>query len=317
MPWSSAYSLTVASEIIADLGKAVEDLNATIKLINSEIDCLGSVFSQLGEFSGDENDVLEGSESAYQELIDRLTQLDDYIKAGSDPKGWRSLTSDGNLNAYRDRFNRILDINLISSNEYNIRYIDTAFNAIALSVQNVLTNDSEYFEDFVNNESDRLDRQISAIEAYRKTHDSQMSASALSQALQISSDYVSALNDFTTHFMTVSRKIVDSINDDYSYNLSTSTWMQELYSRLSARGKYYDAGSWPQRYRDCLDFMLSGDYVTLNGSTGWNERLSGALFWLPKALDDFEKSIIQQTNQKIPVLPAYIKITTLLDLAKN
>lgn len=144
----------------------------------------------------------------------------------------------------------------------------------------------------MNNESDRLDKQISAIETYRKTHDSQMSASALSQALQISSYYVSALNDFMVHFMTASRKVVDTINDDYSYNLSTSTWAQELYSKLSARGKYYDAAGWPHRYKDCLDFMLSGDYVTLNNETGWSERLSGALFWLPKALEDFEKSII-------------------------
>lgn len=223
-PWAGAFSQSTASEIIADLGKAIEDLNATIKLINSEIDCLGSAFSRISEFYGDENDVLEGSESAYQELIDLLTELDDYIKAGSGPDGWRALNSDGNLNTYRDRFNRILDINLSSSKEYNIRYIETRFSAIQLSIQNVLANDSEYFEDFVNNESDRLDKQISAIEAYRKTHDSQMSALALSQATQISSDYVNALNDFMTYFMTVSRKIVDSINDDYSYNLSTSAW---------------------------------------------------------------------------------------------
>lgn len=58
--------------------------------------------------------------------------------------------------------------------------------------------------------------------------------------------------------------------------------------------------------------MLSGDYVN-----GWSKKLSGVLFWLPKALEDFETSIIRQTNQKIPVLPAYIEITTLLDLAKN
>lgn len=223
-PWAGAFSQSTASEIIADLGKAIEDLNATINLINSEIDCLGPAFSYIGEFNGDENDVLEGSESAYQELVDLLTELDDYIKAGSGPDGWRALNSDGNLNTYRDRFNRILDINLSSSKEYNIRYIETRFSAIRLSIQNVLANDSEYFEDFVNNESDRLDKQISAIEAYRKTHDSQISALALSQATQISSDYVNALNDFMTYFMTVGRKIVDSINDDYSYNLSTSAW---------------------------------------------------------------------------------------------
>lgn len=75
------------------------------------MDCLGSTFSYIGEFSGDENDVLEGSESTYQKLIGLLAKLDDYIKAGSDPNGWQSLTSDGNLNAYRNRFNRILDIN--------------------------------------------------------------------------------------------------------------------------------------------------------------------------------------------------------------
>lgn len=224
-PWASAFSLDATAEIIADLSAAIRDLNATIKLINSEIDCLGSEFcSCIVEFDGDENGVLEKSELVYQELIDLLTKLDDYIKAGSDPDGWRALTSDGNLSTYCDRFNRILDINLSFSKECNIRYIETKFSAIQLSIQNVLANDSEYFEDFVNNESDRLDKQISAIEAYRKTHDSQMSALALSQVTQISSDYVNALNDFTTYFMTVSRKIVDSINDDYSYNLSTSAW---------------------------------------------------------------------------------------------
>jgi len=121
-----------------------------------------------------------------------------------------------------NRLKSILAINLSVIEEYNIRYIDTKFYEYTLSVQRVLYNNSEYFDTYVNNDADRLDKQISAMYDYMAKRDAQASAEVLSTTLDISAKYYAQLDEFSNFSLLLNRKTVDSINDDYSYNLQAT-----------------------------------------------------------------------------------------------
>ena len=73
---------------------------------------------------------------------------------------------------------------------------------------------------------------MSAIYAYMLNRDSQASAEVLSTINDISSQYVDELLDFNTYALTVNRKYVDSINDNYTYNLMTIPYMEEVYEKI-------------------------------------------------------------------------------------
>lgn len=320
-PYSSDNDESVKEDILNAYNNAVAELTSTVKLINDELTCLGYADINYGSSVNIDN-VRTKTQTVYSQLIDRIHNLKEKIQAGQEPSGWQSLTaSDANLAPYKKRLNRISAINISSATKYNIRYIETEFSKLQLSVQDLLANDSEYFEDYVNNEADRLDKQLSAIKAYSIDHDAKASAEVISAITDISSNYLDALHDFEIYSIVVNRKVVDSINNDYSYNLKTITYLDEIYNNVksdSVRPYYRESDtSWPLRYRDCLDYLLSGDYVTSSYIGGWEQKLSGILFWLPNSQDEFEKSIVQKINEKIPELPAYIEITSLLDLANT
>lgn len=133
-----------------------------------------------------------------------------------------------------NRLKSISAINLSAIEEYNIRYIDTKFYEYALSVQRVLYNNSEYFDTYVNNDADRLDKQISAMYDYMAKRDAQASAEVLSTTLDISAKYYAQLDEFSNFSLLLNRKTVDSINDDYSYNLQATQYREEVYSKISA-----------------------------------------------------------------------------------
>lgn len=311
-PWAGAYSQDAASQIIETLNNAVENLNNFITLINSEVNCLGGSFTKINVGSIDIDNVYEKSANAYKQLTNRIDNLDNYIYAGTEANGWQSLTSDNNLLPFINRLKTISAINLSDDVKYNIRNIDSRFNALQLSVQNTLANYSDYFDQYVNNEADRLDKQILAMSAYMINRDAQASAEVLSSIEDISSQYVDQLNDFMSFALLLNRMTVDSINDDYSYNLYPTMYLTEIYSQVSGNGSPYGS-NWPWRMRDCLDYLLCGNYICGD----WDQQLSGVLYWLPNAFQEFENSARNKINEKIPQLQEYIEITGLLEIAKT
>lgn len=298
---------------------AIANLTALVSQVNAELTCLGAT-SIVIESPTIEN-VKDLIESAYSQLVSRLNDLENKIQASTEANGWQSLAnSDKNLQPFKNRLTRINYINSSENALSNIRSIETMFGAIQLSVQQVLANDSEYFLDFINNEADRLDKQISAIYAYMINRDSQASAEVLSTIDSISSQYTDELLDFNAYALTVNRKYVDSINDNYEYNLMTVSYMDEVYSKISVDPyrPYYPTGvghdDWPTRYRDCLDYLLSGQYIT---QPLWPHKENGILYWLEKVEKTFEQTAVEQINIKIPQLPDYTQLTSLLDILAN
>jgi hypothetical protein len=69
------------------------------------------------------------------------------------------------------RLSRINNINLSIENPYNIVWINTSFNNIKLSVDELLNTYSQYFEVYSHNNINRLDKQILDISTYITKHD--------------------------------------------------------------------------------------------------------------------------------------------------
>lgn len=318
-PWHSDGDADIANDIIASYNNAIANLTALVAQVNAELTCLGATSITVG--SPTMENVKDLTRSAYSQLVSRLNDLEKKIQASTEADGWQSLVnSDKNLQPFKNRLTRINYINSPENALSNIRSIEVMFGAIQLSVQQVLANDSEYFLEFINNEADRLDKQISAIYAYMLNRDSQASAEVLSTIDDISSQYTDELLDFNTYALTVNRKYVDSINDNYTYNLMTIPYMEEVYEKIQKdlSRPHYPTGAghddWPTRYRDCLDYLLSGQYIT---QPLWPNKENGILYWLEKAEKTFEQTAVEQINIKIPQLPDYIQLTSLLDILAN
>lgn len=317
--WNDHYSQAVENDILASYNNAIANLTALVAQVNAELTCLGATSITVG--SPTMENVKDLTKSAYSQLVSRLNDLEKKIQASTEADGWQSLAnSDNNLQPFKNRLTRINYINSPENALSNIRSIEVMFRAIQLSVQQVLANDSEYFIEFINNEADRLDKQLSAIYAYMLNRDSQASAEVLSTINDISSQYTDELLDFNTYALTVNRKYVDSINDNYTYNLMTIPYMDEVYEKIQKDPvhPHYPAGAghddWPTRYRDCLDYLLSGQYIT---QPRWPDKENGILYWLEKAEKTFEQTAVEQINIKIPQLPDYIQLTSLLDILSN
>jgi hypothetical protein len=90
----------------------------------------------------------------------------------------------------------------------------------------------------------------------------------------------------------LNRQVVDSINNDYSYNMLPILYRDEVYSKISSYpgGEHYDHNTspWPLRMADCLDYLLCGDYINYE----WTDKLSGVLYWLPNSSRLLENSIV-------------------------
>lgn len=312
-PWAGAYSQSTASEIIATLDNACDGLKNLVALINSELRCIGK--GQIDSYSrSDPDSVKEDVADAYEELIDKIDIFDDYVHGGIDD--WQSLTSDSELAPYKNRLNRILAINLSTIQQYNIRYIDNTFFNLQLSVGSMLDSNEDYFDEYVNNDADRLDQQLIAISSYILKKDAQCSAEVLSAVNDISSKYLEALDEFNKFSLTLNRSEVDSIADDYAYSLKTILYRDEVYKGISASisqpcSSWSQHGDYPVRYRDHLDFLLSGDYIDRQ----WRMKLSGVMYWLSSASGWFEDSIVSKITEKIPTLPEYIQMIDLVNLA--
>jgi len=91
----------------------------------------------------------------------------------------------------------------------------------------------------------------------------------------------------------LNRQVVDSINNNYSYNMLPILYRDEVYSIISdyPGGNHYSSiasNAWPLRMADCLDYLLCGDYI----NSAWNDKLSGVLYWLPNSSRLLENSIV-------------------------
>ena len=320
--WKDAYSQEVQSDIINSLDNAIANLTADVKQINTEVGCLG-IFDDISLSMPTRNSVREDAESVYEALIKRITALEKIIQASTEAAGWQSIVDkDINLAPFKNRLTRIGEINKKTASKWNIRYIEGEFNKINLSVQNLLADNEEYFENYVHNEADRLDKQILAISAYMLKRDEKAKEEVLSAVKDLSSDYYKLLTDFDSYSMMLNTKMVEGIRDNYEYVLTTILYKTAIYANAEhipqSQQPYYEydeaartSNGWPLRYRDCLDYLLCGDYI----NESHFQKLSGVLYWLPNQWKQFEESEIYQINAKIPQLDEYIAITGLIDIA--
>lgn len=313
MPWQGAFSQSTASEIIATLQNAVVQLNATVNMVNTDLQCLGSMFSPLKTYNSTADTINDDVARAYDELVARLDQLYSYVLAGNAQNGWISLTSDSNLMQYKNRLQLINQINLSAVQPYNIRYIDSEFEKISHALADVISKNALYFEDYVNDDTARIDQQVYAISTYAKAHDSQCSSDIISEVSSISSQYINELNEFDAFALMLRRNEVTSIADDYAYNLSTILYRNEIYSAISNVNQVsrISGETLSVRYKDYLDYLLSGDYINLE----WPCKLSGAMYWIDDARTKFYNSALSSTYSKVPDLPAYQEMTSLIDIA--
>ena len=100
-PWKDYYSSVAEQDIIKSFELACENLPAYIKLINSELRCLG--FGLLANKSPSIDSVRNDTKDTYDGLILKIDTLDDYIHKGNEVDGWWALanrtatTHDSNL----------------------------------------------------------------------------------------------------------------------------------------------------------------------------------------------------------------------------
>lgn len=310
-PYKSDADAQIQSDILDAYRKAVDNLNATIDLINAELTCLG--YSRIDIHSDSIDDVSNNTSQTYEQLIGRIENLTKIIQCGMEPNGWPSLTSDLNLIPFKEKLNRISSINSIESLPYNVRYIDTKFNDLVVNFNNVLALNSNYLKNYVNNDADRLDKQIQALSTYMIEHDKFSKDEVSSQLSSISVDYYKLLDDFNIYASLLKRDEVYGIMDNYSYMLSSITYMNEIYSHISSINEY----NVPIQYKDYLDYLLCGNYINGQLPQQWTEKLSGVLYWIPEGTYKFDDSAAYYTYMKVPSLNEYAQMTSLIYVAST
>jgi hypothetical protein len=250
--------------------------------------------------------VTADANSVYAELIDRINDLTEHIHCGSEPNGWISLNDD-NLYPFKHRLNRIKNINLSSASRYNIQWINNKFNEINLSVNNILINDSVYFDGYSHNATDRLDKQIQSLSAFMITRDEQSKNDVIKSLSELCTQHNEQLNEFNTLMPTITKEHVNGINSDYSYKVSYILYNNDIYDKVKNVNSPYG----PIRYKDCVDYLICGDYI----NTHQTEKLSGIIHWISSAYDEFESTAFDSIHAAIPELKEYIDMIDLINMS--
>jgi hypothetical protein len=129
----------------------------------------------------------------------------------------------------------------------------------------------------------------------------------------ISSDYHKQLLEFNMLIPTIKRDIVQSIGTAYSYNIKYELYNHEIYSKISNVSCPYEPII---RYKDCLDYLLSGNYLI--DSYNKTEQTDGILNWIEIcAYNGFEQTAHQVIHETIPTLKDYIDMIDIIDIAKS
>lgn len=311
--WKDNYSETNATEIRTALSNAMVNLDAVVDSINAELDCLG-INSTIINSATTIDDILDEAKDVYADLVDYINDnVYPYLQKGSESDGWQSIANehnDINLIPFKYRLDRINAINLSNSVKYNISYINTTFNSINLSIQQLLNNESLYFENYSHNNADRLDQQIVSISNYMNKRDDESRLEVLNEISSISAKYNEQLLEFNQLKPTLVRHDILYVNDDYSYNVQYQLYDNEIYQHISSNSTQYAP---IERYKDCLDYLLSGDYL----SYPQEHETNGILKWIEIcAYNGFEETAISAINKKIPELPEYQNMMNLIDISR-
>lgn len=318
-PWKDYYSSVAEQDIIKSFELACENLPAYIKLINSELRCLG--FGLLANKSPSIDSVRNDTKDSYDELILKIDTLDDYIHKGNEVDGWWALanrtatTHDSNLYQYRDRIQRIEDINLSSAKKYNIQYINSEFFKLDDRLQSLLKEYEDYFSEYFVNGTFRLDKQISAIAEYVNKRDAKSKQEVIQIVEDISARYLDQILEFDLIAANLCRQDVISVENSYAYVLSNVKYKEDI-----ADG----SKTYPFAYENAynyLDYLLSGAYIP-----GYNETYpphfpylssNGSLNWIADAYVIFDETADSQIKLKIPYLPEYNFTLDMLKLARR
>lgn len=276
----STFALSVTNEngfswdVSGDVGNGdISILTSYLETINSDYNNLrANLFNKLFSLSVNEDGYWKEYLPSQSDAITSITtDLKTYL-------------IDKTATANEDQKTRIYAILSSISAEYNIRYFDCTVQLYQANIRNVLHNNSLYFSEFTNNETDRIDNQICSIYNYifKKTDEVQAEISAEIDTL--SSDYDTQLTEFIPFANSVSRNEVENVNDDLTYELSTINF------NVSIGNEKY------------LDVLL-------------NDSNYGIIPWLNNVESQFDATANRCINRDISSLTEYKDTSSIINLA--
>ena len=243
-------------------------------------------------------DINSGYNSLRNDLFNKLFSLSvnssgywkEYLPSQSDAitsitTDLKTYLIDKATTATEEQKTRIYAILNSTSQAYNVRYFENEVQSYQTNIRNILHNNSLYFSEFTNNETNRIDAQICSIcnYIYDKTAKVKTEISAIVDDL--SSDYSSELVNFIPFANSVSYNEATKVNDDLTYELSTINFVV-------------------QPNKQYLDLLLS-------------DTSFGIIPWLNNVEHNFDSAASAIINRDILSLAEYEDSISIISLAAN